>query len=148
MAQNTNASTASSTTSTAKPTSGEGASGGGSEPMMLMLIPAAQHQATQAAIRSGCWATLYTEKGFNGDSLTLVGPVELKDMVGPYGLDWDEKLKSIKTGPNTKVTVFDNESFQDRSAQLQPGSSVQEIDKQLGLFEEVQSMSVSCAPPV
>jgi hypothetical protein len=112
--------------------------------MTLMLIPTAQHQAAHAAIRSGCWATLYPKEGFGGDALTLVGPVEMKSMVGPYGLDWDEKLESIKTGPNTWVTIFDNEGLRDRSAKLQPGSAVQDVDEKLGLFVEVQSMSVSC----
>jgi len=127
--------------------SAQGASaqaGGGSGSITLVLIPSAQQQVIQAANTSGCWTTLYSGQDFKGDALTLVGPVELKDMVGPFGLDWDERLESIRTGPNTWVTMYDNEGFRDRSAKLQPGAAVSDVDDKLGLFEEVQSMKVSC----
>lgn len=117
-------------------------------PMTLMLIPATQQRTAQAAMKDGCWATLYGEANFEGNALTLVGPIDMKRMVGPYGFDWDQKLRSIKTGPRAYVTLFDNEAYRDRSAKLDPGASVSQITDKLGLFEEVQSMLVSCNPPV
>ena len=142
-------SASSSMSSSSSPSSGRSGSmasaAGGSDPSVtLMLLPSTQHQSTLAATKSGCWTTLYTKKDFNGNALTLLGPLDLKDMVGPFGLDWEEKLASIRTGPNTTVTLYDNEGYQDRSAKLQPGSSVANIDSKLGLFEQVKSMSVKC----
>lgn len=110
----------------------------------LVLIPATQQAVANDATSDGCWATVYGKSNFKGDSLTLIGPLEMERMVGPFGFDWDEKLNSIKAGPRATVTLYDDESYRDSSAEIQPGKSVAEISERMGLFEDVESMRVRC----
>ena len=110
----------------------------------FLLIPITQSTVANEAKSDGCWATLYGDANFGGDSLTLIGPLEMERMIGPFGFDWDDKLNSIKAGPRATVTLYDEESYADRSARIEPGKSVPEISEQMGVLEDVESMQVRC----
>ena len=98
---------------------------------------------SEAATQDGCWARLYEGDNFEGDSFTLVGPVDLSNMQGPFGVDWSD-TSSIEAGPKAAVTVYDNINFRDRAAQIKAGQRVPELGDRLGLFENVNSIRISC----
>jgi hypothetical protein len=102
-------------------------------------------QASQAATAGGCWAKLYGAPNYQGDTFTLVGPVDMSNMKGPFGADWSD-VHSIKTGPKAKVTIYDNINFRDRAAQIKAGQDVPELSRKLGFFEDVSSMRIDCQP--
>lgn len=67
-----------------------------------------------------CWVRLYDREGFRGDRLTLLGPINMPAMIGPFGTDWENEVRSLQTGPKANVTVFDNRYFFDQSKFIGP----------------------------
>lgn len=107
---------------------------------VLVLLPNAQAQGTQLA--NGCWVRFFDDKGFQGDTLTLAGPVDIPRMeLGDAWRDWDSAI----VGPKATVRTYDNENFRERTAVLQAGQSIRDLgDRKLGWFDEVKSARVAC----
>jgi hypothetical protein len=115
-------------------------------PVVMMIVPVALagDNTTDSAMRDGCWAKLYDNEDYLGDTFTLVGPVELSNMTGPFGADWED-VSSIKTGPRASVTIYDNKNFRDRVAKIRPGQEIADLgEDKLGLFEDFRSMRINC----
>ena len=91
-----------------------------------------------------CWVRLYDREGFRGDRLTLLGPINMPAMIGPFGTDWENEVRSLQTGPKANVTVFDNRYFFDQSKFIGPNESVQEMSEKMGFLEDFRSMMLSC----
>ena len=109
---------------------------------VLVLLPAAQ--GADPNLGNGCWVRFYDNQNFRGESLTLVGPVDMANMDAPGDAwqDWDSAI----VGPKARVTTYDNENFNDRTATLSPGARIPDLrDRKLGWFEEVKSARVSCS---
>lgn len=113
----------------------------GAPAAVLVLLPNAQAQGNRLA--DGCWVRFFDEKNYQGDALTLAGPVDLPRMeLGNAWRDWD----SAMVGPKATVRTYDNENFADRSAVLTKGQSIPDLrDRKLGWFEEVKSARVQCS---
>ncbi len=110
---------------------------------IYMLIPL-QTAERDNSMKNGCWAKVYSQSNYGGDSLTLVGPVDMADMSGPFGLDWDDKVKSVETGKNATMTVYDNEGFKDPVGEFKPGKKVADVSKRMGFFDEFASVRITC----
>lgn len=131
--------------STDKSQSSRQARASGAQPvMMMLLIPVSMESKTDNTLANGCWAKLYDNYNYGGDSFTLVGPLDLPKMIGPFGVDWDDKVSSIKTGPKATVTIYDNENFRDRAAKIKPAQEVPQLTEKMGLFEDPNSMRINC----
>ncbi|MDN5836750.1 MAG: hypothetical protein L0H12_05290 [Nitrosospira sp.] len=99
--------------------------------------------AADAKLAGGCWAKLYTAENYQGDVLSLVGPVDVPDArVG--ALDWGRKYDSVIMGPIATLMVYNNQLYLNRSAAFTPGQRVPDLDKELGFFENIESLKVSC----
>jgi hypothetical protein len=113
----------------------------------MLVIPVAvsteTNPASRTAMENGCWAKLYGRDNYEGDSFTLVGPIDLASMQGPFGVDWS-KVSSIQAGPKASLTLYDNVNFRDRAAKVDAGRSVPQLDEKLGFFENVNSMRINC----
>lgn len=112
-------------------------------PPVYMIIPLDVANRDNA-MRQGCWARIYDGENFKGDALTLVGPVALSDLQGPFGLNWDDRVKSIETGKKAKVMVYDNEDFRDPVTTFKPGQKVADVSKRTGFFDEFASIRIDC----
>lgn len=127
--------------------SGQSAQSGqrGSEghPVVYMLVPIAVADR-DPAMKEGCWAKFHDDQNYRGDTLTLVGPVDMPDMTGPFGIDWKGKISSVETGPKATVQVYDNENFTDLVSTFKPGQKVQDVSKKMGFFDEFSSLKISC----
>lgn len=113
-------------------------------PFVMVLMPADVF-AKETSTKQGCWARIYDRDNYAGDSLTLSGPVALADMSGPFGLNWDDKVRSIELGSKATMTVYDNVAYKDQVAQFKPGQKIPDISKKLGFFDEFASIKLECA---
>ncbi|MFC4932940.1 beta/gamma crystallin domain-containing protein [Massilia sp. GCM10023247] len=133
-------------TSTASGAAGQSAAGGKSstgQAVTFLLIPLVS-PAQEQWMKSGCWAKLHDDPNFTGDTLTLSGPIDMPNMVGPFGIDWKGKISSIETGPKTTLTIYDNENFRDPVSTFKPGQRVADVSKKMGFFDEMSSLKIHC----
>lgn len=109
--------------------------------MLLIPINAPEHNQWK---KKGCWAKFYDNQNYGGDNLTLLGPVDMADMTGPFGVDWKGKISSVETGPKARVLVYDNENFKDLVATFKPGQKSADVSKKMGFFDEFGSIKIAC----
>ncbi len=109
---------------------------------VLMMAPV---KILEDAEKQGCWARLYAQDGFRGDRFTLIGPVAMTNLRGPFGQDWENKIESIETGPRAAVTLYANENFKDRSAQVAADKKVPDMSEKAGLFDHFKSLRIDCS---
>jgi hypothetical protein len=116
---------------------------GASAALVPIVILAAGNVASDANLANGCWAKLYDEENFHGDSLAVMGPVAIASShVG--STEWGRDYDSAKVGPHAKLTVYDNENFEQQTGVLGPSQSIGDLDAKLGPFENVRSMKLDC----
>lgn len=116
---------------------------GASQAPSFVLVPVVSPLREQW-LRSGCWARLYDNQGFSGDSLTLTGPIDMPDMVGPFGINWQDKISSLEVGANTTLTVYDNAFYRDPVSTFKPGARIPDVSKRMGFFDQMRSLRISC----
>lgn len=120
-----------------------GQKGSAGHPVVYMLVPVTVADR-DPAMKEGCWAKFHDDQNFRGDTLTLVGPVDMPDMTGPFGIDWKDKISSVETGAKATVQVYDNENFTDLVSTFKPGQKVEDVSKKMGFFDEFASLKISC----
>jgi len=95
-------------------------------------------------MRSGCWASFYGERDFAGDSLTLIGPVELQTLDKGSAQQLKRDLRSVVTGPRATLTLYEKQFLSARWVGFTPGSREPSLTEQLGFGGRVESMKLSC----
>ena len=112
----------------------------GQAPVVVLMPVAIYPRGEQIA--NGCWVRLYEGNNFEGRQLTVIGPADLPNVeenVAVFGFD------SAMVGPKASVTAYDGENYEDRTAKLEAGKKYPDLgDTKLGLFEDIESMRVSC----
>ena len=96
-------------------------------------------------MRAGCWASFYDERSFNGDSLTLIGPVELKSLDKGSATQLKRDIKSIVTGPRATLVVYEKQLLSARSVGFQPNSREPGLTEKLGFGGRIESMQMTCS---
>lgn len=110
---------------------------------VIMLVPPAF--ALNDSVADGCWARLYDDANFRGQMLTLSGPIAVPSArVGPAFL-WGLKYDSLIVGPKATLTVYDNEYFKEQTGSFKSGQRVPDLDRKLGLFENIRSFVLQCS---
>jgi hypothetical protein len=97
------------------------------------------------AVQSGCWATFYDERNFNGSSLTLVGPVALQSLDKGSAQQLKHELKSVVTGPRATLVLYEKQLLSARSVGFRPDSREPGLVEKLGFGGRVESMSMTCS---
>jgi hypothetical protein len=108
---------------------------------VLTVVPA---QVMTDLEKKGCWATFYGKKNYEGDSLMLTGPASIARMTGPFGFDWENKVRSLKVGPRANLTIYDNRDFRDQDKFIDAKTNVPDMSKQMGFFDDFRSIMLSC----
>ena len=108
---------------------------------VLMLVPV---EVSSDVTNRGCWVKLYDGKDYQGDSFTITGPINLPKMVGPFGFNWDNKVRSLETGPKANVTIFNTWNFQNEDKFIDVSTRVPNLSKEMGFFDNFRSMMLSC----
>jgi hypothetical protein len=99
---------------------------------------------TASELQSGCWATFFDQRNFQGDSLTLVGPIELQSLDKGSARQLKRSVDSIVTGPRANLTVFDHQLFSNRSVGFMPGSREGSLVDRLGFAGRIESLRLEC----
>ncbi|MFL6717251.1 MAG: beta/gamma crystallin domain-containing protein [Burkholderiaceae bacterium] len=127
-----------------QPAKSQGKQAGNAKSMTTFLLIPINTPEQNQWMKKGCWAKFYDDQNFSGDNLTLMGPVDMPDMTGPFGIDWKGKISSVETGPKARVLVYDNENFKDLVSTFKPGQKSSDVSKKMGFFDEFSSMRVTC----
>ena len=98
-----------------------------------------------AQLQSGCWATFYDERNFNGDSLTLIGPVELTSLDRGSARQLRRDIKSVVTGPRATLIVYEKQLLSSRSVGFQPATREAGLVEKLGFGGRIESMRLACS---
>jgi hypothetical protein len=96
-------------------------------------------------MRSGCWASFYGERNFTGDSLTLIGPVELQTLDKGSAQQLKRDIKSVVTGPRATLTLYEKQFLSARWVGFTPDSREPGLMEKLGFGGRIESMKLSCA---
>ncbi len=94
-----------------------------------------------------CWTRLYDKKNYQGDSFLLKGPIDLAQMIGPFGINWENKVLSIETGPKSNLTIFNNRDFKGENKVIDPNIKIPDLSRKAGFFDDFQSMKLNCIQP-
>jgi hypothetical protein len=108
--------------------------------VVVLPGPAAPEQ-----VRSGCWATFYDERNFSGDSLTLVGPVDLQSLDRGSARQLRRDIKSLVTGPRATLIVYERQLFSNRPVGFPPDSRESGLVEKLGFGGRIESMQLRCS---
>ena len=95
-------------------------------------------------MRAGCWASFYDERNFNGNSLTLIGPVELQTLDKGSARQLKRDIKSIVTGPRATLTLYEKQFLSARWVGFTPDSREPALAEKLGFGGRIESMKSSC----
>jgi hypothetical protein len=95
-------------------------------------------------MRGGCWASFYSDRNFNGDSLTLIGPVELQTLDKGSAQQLKRDIKSIVTGPRATLTLYEKQFLSARWVGFTPDSREPSLAEKLGFGGRIESMKLSC----
>lgn len=95
----------------------------------------------EGLLKSGCWATLYDEKLYQGSSMTIFNGYDLEDLEFSVGPLWREKVKSIVAGPTGKLELFSEEDYQGKKYIIPAASHMKELP-----WDDFQSFKLNCVP--
>ena len=107
----------------------------------VILLPTA---GAAEQMRAGCWASFYDERNFIGDSLTLIGPVELQSLDQGSARQLKRDIKSIVTGPRATLVVYEKQTLSARSVGFQPNTREGGLAEKLGYGGRIESLQMTC----
>jgi len=127
--------------------SGTGGSSSYASPMgepdaAVVLLPTV---GAAEQMRAGCWASFYEQSNFNGDSLTLIGPVELQTLDRGSATQLKRDIKSVVTGPRATLVVYQKQLLSARSVGFQPNTREAGLVEALGFGGRIESMKMTCS---
>ncbi len=109
---------------------------------VIVMVPV--QVSKNLAMDKGCWVKLYDKKNFEGNSLLLIGPINVAKMIDPFGSNWENKVRSLETGPKTNLTIYDNQNFRDEDKFIDPDKRIPDLSKKMGFFDNFRSLMLSC----
>ena len=95
-------------------------------------------------MQNGCWASFYGERNFSGDSLTLIGPVELQTLDKGSAQQLRRDFRSVVTGPRATLTLYEKQFLSARWVGFTPDSREPGLTEKLGFGGRIESMKLSC----
>ena len=96
-------------------------------------------------VASGCWATFFDGRSFDGSSLTLVGPADLQTLDKGAAQQLKRDIKSVVTGPRATLVLYEKQFLSARSVGFGPDSREAGLAEKLGFGGRIESMQLRCA---
>ncbi|MGJ7493197.1 hypothetical protein [Variovorax sp. ZT4R33] len=107
----------------------------------VLLVPV---QITDPALQSGCWAQFYSQRNFQGDMVTLVGPAAVVSMDKGTARALKREIDSVTVGPKATLEVYERAMFRDRTATFPANSREGGLMRKLGFGGRIEAMRLSC----
>jgi hypothetical protein len=108
----------------------------------ILLVPI---QINDPALRSGCWAQFYTERNFQGEVATLVGPAEVLTLDKGTAKALKRQIDSVTVGPKATLQVYEHAMFKDRTVSFPANSREGGLVRKLGFGGRIEAMKLSCS---
>jgi hypothetical protein len=105
-------------------------------PARVIIVPNAR---SSEQLDTGCWVRLYGASPAAGDSVTIVGPIDMPLLRGPFGLEWDDRIGNVEAGPRATVSLFADEEYEDLSTTVAPGRRLATAGG------EIESLRIACS---
>ena len=109
--------------------------------LIYMLVPV---EVSAPAMQAGCWAQLFDERNFKGESFTMAGPLQLASTDKATGRQLRRDIDSLVIGPKATLTVFEHRLFKDRSVSFGPNTKEGGLIKKLGFSGRIESIKLDC----
>jgi hypothetical protein len=109
--------------------------------LVLLLVPV---EVSSATMQAGCWATLYDQRNFKGDGVTMAGSVVVATTDKATGRYLRRNIDSLQIGPKATLTVFEHRLFKDRSVSFGPNTKEPGLIKKLGFTGRIESLRLDC----
>ena len=100
---------------------------------------------TTEQLKSGCWASFFDERHFNGGSVTLIGPAELTTLDKESARQLRRDMRSMITGPRATLVLYEKQFLSARSVGFQPDSREPGLVEKLGFGGRIESMQLRCS---
>jgi hypothetical protein len=88
--------------------------------------------------RAGCYIELWSGKEFEGECLTIEGPVECQALESEV-LEWGDSISSLRLGPTAFVLVYAEKDFKGAMMSFGPGQEVADLEA-LSFDDEIDSL--------
>jgi hypothetical protein len=108
---------------------------------VILLVPV---EVSNPALQNGCWVQLYDARNFEGDMVTLVGPIQLDSNDKAAGKQLRRNIDSLVTGPKAMLSVYEEKFFKNKSVNFGPNQREPGLIKKLGFTGNIQSLKVGC----
>ena len=91
----------------------------------------------------GCWARLYELPEFNGDKLSLVGPMELEPIAEAAGRGWSGP-RSLELGPAARLEATDSSGR--AKLMIAPGEDIPDFrnTEPPNLLSSLRDLRIAC----
>jgi hypothetical protein len=107
----------------------------------ILLVPV---QITDPALASGCWAQFYSQRNFQGEMVTLVGPAIIQTLDKGTARQLKRDIDSVSVGPRAKLELFENSMFKDRAVSLPANTRVGGLMTRLSFRGRIEAVRLSC----
>ena len=108
----------------------------------ILLVPV---RIQDPALASGCWVQFYTQRDFQGDVLTMVGPAQVQSMDKGAARQLKRDIDSVSVGPKATLQVYEHAMFKDRTVSFAANSREGGLSRKLGFGGRIEAMKLSCA---
>jgi hypothetical protein len=109
--------------------------------LVYMLVPV---EVSTPALQAGCWAQLYDERSFKGDTFTMAGPIVIASTDKANGRQMRRNIDSLVIGPKATLTVYEHRMFKDRTVSFGPNTKEPGLIKKLGWSGRIESLKLDC----
>jgi hypothetical protein len=107
-------------------------------PMNVLILAGNTPAGDSDPLRGGCWVRLHEAPNFSGNTLTIVGPADMPELQGPFGMEWEDNIGSLEVGPSGTVTIFSDDGFDGTQTLFGAGRRVADVP------EELESLRIAC----
>jgi hypothetical protein len=108
----------------------------------ILLVPV---QITDPALASGCWVQFYSQRNFQGDMATLVGPAEVQSLDKGAARELKREIDSLSVGPKATLEVYEHAMFKDRVVSFPANARVGGLITRLGFGGRIEALRLRCS---
>lgn len=92
-----------------------------------------------------CWVEIHEDANFIRDTAwtRIQGPTELDNLDEVAGFDWNDKISSLRVGPDAIVQVYEHAGFRGEVREYRYGRYVDDLDDDQ-MNDRVSALKVRC----